>query len=443
MRPKYHLSAPKGLINDPNGFIYYQGEFYLFFQWNPDTLEHQNKHWGLQKTQDFIHFTPTEIALAPDQSYDRDGCYSGSARIENDKLYLVYTGNVRTEKRRNSYQCLAEKTDRGFVKRGPILEKIPKAYTDHFRDPFYFRRNGQDYFVIGAQSENQKGKALLYDWHDLKNPRLLGEIKTNFREEAYMWECPNILQFPQKDVFIFSPQGIPRERYRYQNIYHSLYSIGELNLDNLSFHSEHREELDYGFDFYAPQVLQSHQLLIAWMGVPEHEEKHLSQKENWLHCLTMVRVLSIENNRLLQRPHPNYRILRNQSQSIEKGEFIATKLGEIVLSLDLKEGASFELLLFKSENYETSLRFKEGVLSLDRDRSQALSGVRRLKLGDISKLDLNIFMDQSTLEIFINDGRYVMSSRVYNEEKEVGFVLKESDGIEIKAYQYYSFEVKK
>ena len=84
MRPKYHLTAPFGLINDPNGFIKYKNEYYLFFQWNPDGLLHENKHWGLKKTKDFINFSDVEIALEPDAWFDKDGCYS-----EHQELLMI------------------------------------------------------------------------------------------------------------------------------------------------------------------------------------------------------------------------------------------------------------------------------------------------------------------------------------------------------------------
>lgn len=441
MRPKFHLSAPKGLINDPNGFIKYQGEYYLFFQWNPSGLKHENKHWGLRKTQDFIHFTQAQIALAPDQRYDKDGCYSGSSRIVHDDLYLFYTGNIKAENTRHSTQCLALKKQDHYEKLGPIIDSIPQGYTGHFRDPYYFQYKQHHYFIIGAQTTDLKGTALIYNWDDLEKPKLLGPLETNFPFAAYMWECPNLFQLEEKEIMIFSPQGIANEKTRYQNLYHAIYSVGDLDLETLSYHSETYEELDYGFDFYAPQVLADENLLIGWMGLPEDEEKHLSIKENWLHTLTMVRVLSLENRRLKQSPHPNYLKMRQKKQVLAKTAQVSSTLGEINLKIKLEAESEFTLALFASKHYETTLSYQEGLLTLDRDKSQGLKGQRHAVLENEDTLTLQIFMDESTVEIFINNGEKVMSARVYNEEDQAGFYIKTMTNCALETYCYYDYEV--
>ena len=125
----YHFEPPFGLINDPNGLSYYNGEYYLFFQWNPYTCEHKYKHWGLVKTKNFIDYTMPKVVLAPTDWYDKDGCYSGSALEVEGKLELIYTGNVKDSKgNRESYQVRARYDDNGSItKIGPIISDIPKG----------------------------------------------------------------------------------------------------------------------------------------------------------------------------------------------------------------------------------------------------------------------------------------------------------------------------
>lgn len=441
LRPKYHLTAPFGLINDPNGFIKYESEYYVFFQWNPSSLVHENKHWGLKKTKDFINFTDAKIILKPDSWYDKDGCYSGTSRIIDDQLYLVYTGNVKDGNLRKSYQCLAKIEGESIVKMGPILKEIPFGYTDHFRDPFYFSRNNKDYFLIGAQSKNMEGKALVYKWDDLHHPQLKGELELDHDLPAYMWECPNLWQ-SESDVLIFSPQGIPRQKYQYQNLYHSVAVVGKLDLDALKFQSETLQELDYGFDFYAPQILEEEGLLIGWMGLPEHEDLHLSKEENWMHSLTMVRELSFnKDKRLIQKPHPFYKNLRKKKNTYKEKQKGYFNTGEIQLMFKTHQASSFELRLFASENTWTTLSLQNHTLKLDRSQSDGLKGVRYLKLEPREELKLQIFMDKSTLEIFVNDGEQVMSSRIYNKDTNVYFQLRELNNVKIKKYDFYEFEV--
>ena len=86
----YHFSPYIGLINDPNGFSYYDGYYHIFFQWYPDGCKHGLKKWGHIKTKDFINYTSPKIALEADKEYDKDGCYSGSAIVDGDILKIFY-----------------------------------------------------------------------------------------------------------------------------------------------------------------------------------------------------------------------------------------------------------------------------------------------------------------------------------------------------------------
>ena len=81
MRQKYHLEPDRGLLNDPNGLAYFKGKYYVFFQWNRFAKDHGYKEWGLFKSSDLLNWTFEGSALLPDQIYDQDGVYSGSACV--------------------------------------------------------------------------------------------------------------------------------------------------------------------------------------------------------------------------------------------------------------------------------------------------------------------------------------------------------------------------
>lgn len=95
-RPAYHVSPSVNWMNDPNGLIFYKGEYHLFYQHNPFSPQWGNIHWAHCKSKDLIHWEQLPIALAPSEDYDKDGCFSGSAVEHEGKLYLFYTGNVFT-----------------------------------------------------------------------------------------------------------------------------------------------------------------------------------------------------------------------------------------------------------------------------------------------------------------------------------------------------------
>lgn len=118
-RGAFHLLPPIGWMNDPNGFVYFRGEYHLFYQFYPYDSVWGPMHWGHAKSKDLLHWEELPVALAPSESYDKDGCFSGSAIVKDDKLYLLYTGHVDDEQKREETQCLAVSTD------GITFEKLP------------------------------------------------------------------------------------------------------------------------------------------------------------------------------------------------------------------------------------------------------------------------------------------------------------------------------
>lgn len=95
--PKFHLTGPQGWLNDPNGLCRLNNMHHIFFQYSPGEPLGGLKSWGHYETEDFIHYRFTGEFLKPDREEDRDGVYSGSAYVENNQMYLFYTGNVKKE----------------------------------------------------------------------------------------------------------------------------------------------------------------------------------------------------------------------------------------------------------------------------------------------------------------------------------------------------------
>ena len=112
-RPAFHLSSRIGWMNDPNGFSFYQGQYHLFYQYYPYNTVWGPCYWGHAVSKDLIHWEYLPAALAPDEEYDKDGCFSGSAiELEDGRQMLIYTGVVKKETEDGSIrdlqqQCLA------------------------------------------------------------------------------------------------------------------------------------------------------------------------------------------------------------------------------------------------------------------------------------------------------------------------------------------------
>ena len=135
-----------------------------------------------------------------------------------------------------------------------------------------FKLNDNYYMILGAQRVNETGTFIMYKSIDGVKWELIGELELeNFPKEfGYMWECPDYVRIDDKDVLIFSPQGIDKEGNKYNNIFNVIYAIGKLDIDNLKFKVDSYEELDKGFDFYAPQSFKGKDgqvLMFAWAGI--------------------------------------------------------------------------------------------------------------------------------------------------------------------------------
>ena len=456
-RQKYHIQGIVGLINDPNGFSQFNGKYHMFYQWNPLGTNHKNKTWAHSVSSDLLNWERLETALRPDTWYSKDGVYSGSAIVDDDKLYLFYTGNVKdSEGNRESYQCLAVSSDgENFERWEPSIVNQPDGYTRHIRDPKIWKKDGKFYAVIGIQGENLEGKAVLYSSENIKDWKFEGEIAGanhgKIKDFGFMWECPDYFQLKDektgeiKDLLIFSPQGLEPEGDLYNNKYQTGYLFGKLDYEKPEFEIlSDFVEIDRGHDFYAPQSMEDdkgRRLIVGWMGIPE-EEDFPTVKNEWLHCLTLPRELKVIDGKLYQLPIKEMESIRG-----EKIEFSGKVAGEVKVgtgvTYELKAkfsdfNSDFGLKLRTGKSSETVLKFdyndKKFVLNRTKGE-QPDKRLRKVYLGDISELELTVFVDNSSVEVFINGGAEVFSSRIFPE--------KDADGISVFADKDVNVEIEK
>lgn len=413
--PTYHLAPKTGLFNDPNGLIFDGEKYHIFAQWFPYDAMHGMKHWEHFITRDFQTFEKGDL-LIPDEMFESHGCYSGGAILWEDKIVAFYTGNTRrpSDNARVPHQNIAI-----FDKAGKLLEKrciidqVPNGYTEHVRDPKpYLTADGKIRFVLGAQRENLTGTCLVYEMNDLNDtPRLVAElaVKDFDNQHVFMWECPDLFQLGGKDVFVWSPQGKLRESHQFQNNYHATYALGKLNAN--VFEAEHIEELDYGFDFYAPQTVQnSDRILLGWVGLPDLT--YPTDKFNWHSTLTMPRKISLENGKIYQRPI----VAESELQAVELvGNIANLDTSHLQISV---ENQPLELTFFG----KLKLSYANGEIVLDRSATEQTAlmaefdAVRRCKIAHLAQID--IYFDRSIVEIFFNDGEKVMTSRFFIAQRE-------------------------
>lgn len=445
-RQTFHIQPETGLLNDPNGLIFYKGKYYVSHQWFPLGAVHGLKYWYNYTSDDLVTFEAQGPLLEPDTKYDSHGVYSGSAFEYNDHLYYMYTANHRDHQwERHASQMLARMNEDGTVEKlpKPVIQKQPEGYTSHFRDPKVFTVDDSYYAIIGAQNTNEQGRLLLYKTTDIVNWEYVGELTTRLKDFGYMWECPDYFQLNDYDVMLFCPQGLAPEEDKYRNIYQSGYLLGHVDLETLTFDHQEFIELDKGFDFYAPQTFtdeEGRRVLIGWMGLPEIH--YPTDSEGWAHCLTLPRVLTVEDGKLKQRPYPELKKLRhNKETALGYANKFNRKLypydgKQYELIIDILENEASEIYIelrtSKTESSLISYNKRSNKLTFNRADSGALPSnvedVERSTTLDTPLKQLQIFVDTSSIEIFCNDGERVLTSRIFPSEDAVGIKTSTESG---------------
>ncbi|MFC7319477.1 glycoside hydrolase family 32 protein [Halobacillus campisalis] len=433
-RLTFHHMPPVGLMNDPNGLIQWKGEYHLFYQWMPFKPDHGEKFWGHYISKDLVHWKHEGIALAPSEWYDKDGCYSGSAVSHEDTLYLFYTGNVFNDKGdQEEYQCVAISTDGvHFEKKGPVIH-VPNGYTGDFRDPKVWKKEHKWYMVVGAKNQKAQGKVLMYESDDLLQWEFLGPIagsnENRLGDFGYMWECPDMFELDGTDILLVSPQGLQPDGMKYNNTYQTGYFAGELSFTEPSLEHGAFVELDRGFEFYAPQTFiddKGRRIMFGWMGVPEQmEQSHPTVNSKWIHCLTVPRVLEWNGEQIIQYPVPELEemreaVLLHSEITIENDQKAIRGIEgrPIELQIDFEQlDDQFAIELFHYISFSYTKR--DGTLTLSRphleDKSQ--TEFRRTVLKEELK-KLHILIDTSSIEIFVNGGKEVFTSRMFPQPED-------------------------
>ena len=444
-KPLFHIHPQHGLLNDPNGLAYYNGKYHVFYQWYPYDATHGMKHWAYVSSDDFVNWNREDVALIPIESYESHGAYSGNAIEVDGKLHMYYTGNIKySAEDRYAYQNLAIMNKDGKITKyenNPIVSEIPKGYTGHVRDPKVFKRKDKYFMLLGAQTSDKKGVIIVYESKNSIDWNFKGELNVKNIDEdfGYMWECPDYINIDEKDILIFSPQGVEPKGFDYQNIYNVVYAIGNMDLDNLTFEIDTMKELEKGFDFYAPQtfIKDSQIILFAWAGMGE--VLYPTDKNKWAHCLTVPRKLNIKNNKLLQMPVDELIKLRYDETSGQN---------TIKNNINIKniDSNKFGLELFSSQDEGVKLEFNKlgNIVTLDRSNFKKVFGVeygtnRKEYINIDENTNIKVLADRSILEIFINEGEVVFTSRIFAKENSNQIRVYSDKIVE---YEYTKFKLK-
>ena len=445
-RNKFHLEAPVGWINDPNGLCFFKGEYHVFYQYSPLDPNGGLKFWGHYTSKDLVNWTEHKIALFPDIDADKSGVYSGSALIHNDEMYLFYTGNVKHEGDHDyvltgrEHNTIMVKSSDGynFSEKKILLrnEDYPSNMSLHVRDPKVWKENDAFYMVLGARTTDDLGAVLLYKSTDLENWDYVSTPAKSTDDSVYMWECPDLLTVNHQRIFISSPQGMNPVEHRFNNVYQSGYSTAELSDDYQTLTLGEFDELDCGFDFYAPQTFEAPDgriIMIGWMGVPDAVD-HLNPtvKHGYQHALTLPRELRFVDGKLYQTP-----VVELQSLRKNKVHTNLTLNGPATLKLN--KNNCFELDLKTScTEFNITLRedviidYTDGTFNLTLGVSGYGRDIRSCKIESLT--NLQIFSDTSCLEIYLNNGEKVFTTRCYDKVLNPNITFTGNCNIDVTAW---------
>lgn len=403
-RPVYHFQPSAQWINDPNGTIYHDGYYHVFYQHNPYADQRNHAYWGHARSKNLVHWEHLPIALWPSKEMGEEHCYSGCTVINGKGQPVIFYTSIGREKRpEDSAEQWAALGSGDLVTwkkhpANPILtDKLHgnvKIY--HWRDPFVFREQSRTFMVLGGKlDQTQGGHAVvtLYEAEDeeLTHWRYRGILFRHPNKKLRSLECPNFFRLGDKWMLVVSPYG-PVE-----------YFIGTFDLEALTFRSESRGALDHSTNFYATNVLFDQKgrcVLWGWI-------RGFKKGRSWNGCLSLPRVLSVSpDGQLVQEPAPELEKRRGAHCSAagiplaNTSHVVKDVRGntlEILAEFESGDAKAFGLRLCHLDNSGVEIACKDSMLEV---AGTALPLC--LRNGERT-IRLHVFVDRSVLEVYAND----------------------------------------
>jgi len=451
-RPQYHFSPKENWMNDPNGLVYYKGEYHLFYQYHPYSKVWGPMHWGHAISRDLIHWEELPIALYPDELgqifsgsavVDQDNT-SGLKNSEEDVLVAIFTHHGE----KSEQQSIAYSNDKGRTwtkyKGNPVV-KNPGI--KDFRDPkVFWHRPSQRWIMTLAAGDcvHFYGSPNLLDWS------FLSSFGKEYGAHGGVWECPDLIELEiegenaKKWVLIVSINpGGPNGGSAVQ------YFTGDF--DGITFAADMEKErvqwADYGRDFYAAVTWSNIEepIWIGWMSnwqyanqVPtdpfrsvmsiprklrlRREEGKLNLIQIPIELTSIVAGTLIVNEELTLQPHASKKMEVNKLQLLFQGKVKENTASAFTWTL--RGENEYLQIIFDCVNKEVRMdRTKSGLTTF----SEQFSSVSKMPLKELE--EFSIFIDQSSVELFVNQGRGVMTELFFPTAKKMILEIEAIDGI--------------
>jgi fructan beta-fructosidase len=466
-RPQYHFTPAKNWMNDPNGPIYYGGEYHLFYQYNPFGNEWGHMSWGHAVSRDLVHWQHLPVAIPEENGIM---IFSGSTAVdwhnssgfckemkpaEPSCLVAIYTGHTETLQTQN----LAYSNDQGRTWTKYAGNPVLDLHMQNFRDPKVFWHAPSHKWVMVAALPAQH-KVRFFGSTDLKHWNALRDFGPA-GGTAGVWECPDLFPLPVEGAagqtrWVLSvnlnpggPAGGSADQY----------FVGQF--DGATFVNENPANqilwADYGKDFYASTSFSDipeadgRRIWLGWLLNWEYAGKVPTFP--WRGVQSIPRVLRLkrfpEGIRLVQSPIKELQTLRQNHVSLSGQDIAAANRA---LQARRICGDALEIIaeLDGGKSAETGIRVRKGkdeatMIGVDWAKQEVF--VDRTRSGDIAfdekfpgrqagpllpaggkRVKLHIFVDRSSVEIFVNDGATVISDAIFPSRDSQDIELYSKNG---------------
>ena len=374
-RPRFHFTPLNNWMNDPNGLVWHDGEYHLFFQHNPHGAKWGHMSWGHAVSTDLLNWSELPVAISED---DNGAIFSGSAVSDGDEIVAIYTRHTETLQT----QCIARSSDNGrtFKKfeNNPVLDEGKKD----FRDPKVFRFNDHWIMCVAQPMERQISFYKSFDlvnWEHLSNFGPAGAIDG-------IWECPDLfpLEIDGQEVWVLLVSLNPGGLYGSG----TQYFVGDFDSQIFTprYSTSEPRWLDFGKDNYAGVTFNGEpsgrRIFIGWMANWLDIENH--PETSWTSQMTVPRILGLTlyNGEIVLTQHPNCEV------TYELDELIPHS-GSIELTGFAKVGYNADRKVIFINEYEAPYE----------------------PLGN--NIHLKVVVDKSSIELFTADGVRSISLTVF------------------------------
>ena len=449
-RPQFHFTPLSGWMNDPNGMVYYQGEYHLFYQFAPGTIETPGaKHWGHAISSDLVHWAHHSIVLSPDELGQ---IWSGSVVVDWDNTSGLQTREqpvlvaIFTHFNQGmQHQSIAYCNDRGRTwtkyDGNPVIHN--PGLTD-FRDPKVFWHNATQRWVMVLATGD---RISIYTSPNLTEWRYASDFGALFGAHGGVWECPDLFPLPvdgnpaqEKWVLLVSVgNGAPSGGSGTQ------YFVGEFDGECFTSHypAAMVSWIDYGKDNYAGVSFSDipdedgRQIFMGWMSNWSYAKKLPTSP--WRGSMTLPLELKLvsdqaSNAKLVCMPVSELENLRGQHlhysgiQISETSSITVTSVNqfggmEIMASMEPDSASQFGIQIHSEDNDQIVIGYEMMAQKLFVDRRKAGNVTFESSFGrhiqsaplqlESGKLDLRIFIDASSIEVFGNGGKGVITDLIF------------------------------